>query len=65
MKDRDIEVIKGLADNGMNVSQTAKALFMSKRTVWRSIERIQKLTELNPRNFWDLVELLKMIGEIV
>ena len=65
MKDRDIEVIKGLADNGMNVSQTAKALFMSKRTVWRSIVIIHKLTELNPRKFWDLVVLLKMIGEIV
>lgn len=64
MTDVDRDIIKGLADNDLNTTKTAKALYMGRRTVYRYIKRIEKLTGLNPLKFWDLVELIKMIGEM-
>lgn len=62
MKDIDRDIIRGLADNNLNVTHTAKAIYMSRRNLFRRIERIEKQTGLNPRKFWDLIELMKMCG---
>ena len=59
MKDIDKEIIKGLADNDLNITHTAKAIYMSRRNLFRHIERIEEQTGLNPRKFWDLIELMK------
>ena len=60
MTDIDREIIKALANNNLNTTKSAKALFMGRRTLYRHINKIHKLTGLNPLNFWDLVKLLKM-----
>lgn len=56
------DIIRGLADNNLNTTATAKALYMGRRTLYRYIEQIKKSTGLNPLNFWDLIELMKMCG---
>lgn len=56
------DIIRGLADNNLNTTTTAKALYMGRRTIWTYINRIHKLTGLNPLKFWDLIELMKMCG---
>ena len=54
------DICRALADNDMNATKAAKALYIGKRTMWTYIDKIKKQTGLNPRKFWDLVELLKM-----
>ena len=57
----DKEIIRGMADNDMSVLAVAKSLFMHRNTINYHIERVRRETGLNPRNFYDLAELLKRI----
>lgn len=51
------KIILSLAHNNMNVSETARQLYLHRNTLAYNIERIHKLTGYNPLNFWDLHEL--------
>ena len=59
MTDIDRDILRGLADNNMNTSQTAKAIYIGHSTIYRHIDAIRKETGLDPLKFWDLTELLK------
>lgn len=61
MTEREIEIIKALADNNMNVSKTAKKVFACRNTVEYQISKIHNYTGLNPKNFYDLCKLLQMV----
>lgn len=56
-------VIRAFADNDMNVSETARNSFCHRNTITYHLEKIYEDTGLDPRNFYDLVTLLSMIGE--
>ena len=63
MTEVQIEIIKAYADNGMNVSRTARYLRYHRNSVMYHLERIEDATGLDPKNFHDLVKLLRMAGE--
>lgn len=55
------EVIQGYAENDMNLSKTAVDMHHRKNTVAYHLEQIKKKTGLNPKVFYDLVELLDLL----
>ena len=56
----DLQIILALADNNMNVSEVARALFMHRNNVVYHIGKVKKLTGLDPTNFYNLGELVQM-----
>ena len=65
MTELQIKIIKAYANNGMNVSRTARYLRYHRNSVVYHFERIEDATGLNPRDFYDLVKLLRMAGVTV
>lgn len=63
LKEKDKLVILALADNGMQVKPTARAIDMHWNGVYYCIDRIYNKTGLDPRNFYDLHELVQMVNE--
>lgn len=63
LDERDKTLIFSLAKNNMNVSVVSRKLFMHRNTVVYNLERIKRLTGLNPMSFFDLVELIRRVGE--
>ena len=59
----DREIIKGLADNDMSIMAVAKSMFMHRNTVLYHIDKVQRETGLDPRNFYDLAELLERMSD--
>ena len=60
LNDRDRETILTLADNDMNVTVTAKKMYMNRNTVVYRLDKIKGKTGLDPRCFYDLLKLLEM-----
>ncbi len=58
MKRQDAEIIVKLADNGLDISPTGRALFLHPNTVKYHIRKIHRETGKNPRDFYDMCELL-------
>ena len=59
----DYRMILILAENNMRVTETSYELDVHRGTVLYRIEKIKKLTGLDPMNFYDLHELVKMANE--
>ena len=57
------DTLKAFAQNSMNTAKTAKQMYMHKRTVNYRMKIIAKRTGLNPYNFYELCELLKLKEE--
>lgn len=57
----DVEIIRALADNNLNVTETARQLYMHRNTVCHHILRVKKQTGLDPLNFFDLHKLLQQL----
>ncbi len=49
----------------MNREQAARQIYMHRNTAGYRFERIKKETGLDPQCFYDLVALLRKIGECV
>ena len=62
LSDADKEIILTLADNNMNISSTAKSLFMHRNTVVYHLGKVKKVTGLDPMNFYDLIKLVSLIN---
>lgn len=62
LDEMDVAVILALAENGMSVTETAKATYFARRTVYYRMERIEKKTGLNPSDFYDLCALVERVG---
>lgn len=63
MNDKDKEVIKNLCDCNMNVTQTARVMFVHRNTVVYHIEKIREETNLDALRFYDLVKLREMVSD--
>lgn len=59
----DWSIVLTLADNRMQVATTARKLCYHKNTVTYHINKIKKLTGLDPLNFYDLIKLVKQAKE--
>lgn len=55
-------IIRAFAESGMNRTEAARRLFRHYNTVYYQLIRIKEKTGLNPWNFFDLHELLRMAG---
>lgn len=60
MSDKDIEVIRAMAEHDINVSEASRALYMHRNTVIYHLGRIKRETGFDPQKFCDLVELMGM-----
>ncbi|MBR2434834.1 MAG: helix-turn-helix domain-containing protein [Lentisphaeria bacterium] len=58
----DVDVIREMAQCDMNTQAVADKLHYSRESVRYHIKRIRLSTGLNPLRFFDLQELLKMVG---
>ena len=67
MKDRldhnDIRIILAYADGNMNGTQAAKIAYYTRESIYEHLDKICALTGLNPRNFYDLIVLVKQAKE--
>jgi len=52
-----LETLKGFFDNNLSITQAAKALFIHRNTLLYRLERIRKITGLDPKKFDDAVLL--------
>lgn len=64
MTDFDAKIILAYAEAGMRPSCAAKIAYCNKCTVYKHFGYIEMETGLNPRNFYDLIELVKMAKEV-
>lgn len=60
MTELQAQVIIALADNNLNVSDTARQMFMHRNTVVYHIRAIHNKTGKNPLNFYDFCDLLRI-----
>lgn len=63
LTDLDIQTILVFAKNNMNVSKTAQELFFHCNTIRYHLEKVERVTGLNPFKFYDLVELVFMANK--
>lgn len=59
LSEMDREVLVQLAANSLDVTKTARALFVHRNTVVYHILRVKQVTGLDPKNLIDLVKLTK------
>ena len=64
LTDTDMKILIGFANNNMNASKIAKQLYMHRNTVMYHLEKIKMTTELNPLNFFELIQLMELAGVI-
>ena len=56
-------VIEFANNNNMDVSKTERQLFLSRSAAVYHLEKVKTQTGLDPLNFYDLIQLLKLFGE--
>lgn len=61
--DRKREIILAMADCNLSIAAVAEKLHFNRNNIVYHMNQIKKKTGLNPRNFYDLVELLKMLED--
>lgn len=60
----DYRIIRELTNNGMKISRVAPIVFLERTTVRYRCEKIQRITGLNPLDFWDLLKLYKKFNGV-
>ena len=63
LTDLDMETLIEFANNNMDVSKTARQMFMSRSATAYHLDKIKRVTGLNPYNFFDLVKLFKLYSK--
>ena len=55
------DIVLAFADSRMSVGETAKRLYVDRKTVWYHLKVIRSITGKNPMNFFDLYDLVTMV----
>lgn len=55
---REYELLRSLAENDMNITDVADAVYSHRNTVVYHLDKVKQKTGLNPRCFYDLAKLL-------
>ena len=63
LDDRKKEIILMMAECDMKYCTVAKRLYLHWNTVFYHMNKIEQITGLNPRKFYDLIELVKMVKD--
>ena len=61
----DAHIVVAMANHNMNVTDVARAIFAHRNTVLYHLDKVKRQTGLDPRRFYDLVELVKMAQEVL
>lgn len=59
------EIIKGLAENGLSKTKTARALYRHRNTVVFHVEKVKESTGKDPMDFYDMIELEKEARQVL
>ena len=65
MNKENARIILAMANNNMNVCEVARQLFMNRNTVIYRLNKVKIQTGLNARQFYDLIELVKIAKEVL
>ena len=65
MNKEDAHIVVAMANHNMNVTDVARAIFAHRNTVLYYLNKVKQQTGLDPRLFYDLVELVKMAQEVL
>lgn len=60
LNDQDRKIVLAIAENNMNILAASRTLYMHRNTVIFHMEKIKRTTGLDPRKFYDLVELVEL-----
>ena len=63
LNDDDVLVLRAYADGNMNCNKAAELAHFSKYAIYDHLDKIHILTGKNPRNFYELHELINMFNE--
>lgn len=63
MTETEARVILALAENSMNIAETARRIYVHRNTVEYHIAKIKRKTGLDARNFYQLYELTRRAEE--
>jgi hypothetical protein len=55
------KIIVTMCDNNLNCAATGRALYMTGAAIQNQCRSIKNKTGFDPRNFWDMTELLKLM----
>lgn len=55
----DFRIIRELTYNGMKPGKVANCVYLERTTVLYRIEKIKRITGLDPMDFWDLLKLYR------
>jgi sugar diacid utilization regulator len=58
----DVQIIRAMAECDMRTCAVADKLHYCQSAINYRLRRIKRITGLNPHGFFDLQELLKMVG---
>lgn len=65
MDKEDAHIVIAMANRNMNVTDVARAIFAHRNTVLYHLDKVKQQTGLDPRRFYDLVELVRMAQEVL
>lgn len=65
MNKEDAHIVVAMANHNMKVTDVARAIFTHRNTVLYHLNKVKQQTGLDPRRFYDLVELVKMAQEVL
>lgn len=65
MNKEDAHIVIAMTNHNMNVTDVARAIFTHRNTVLYHLNKVKQQTGLDPRRFYDLVELVKMAQEVL
>ena len=65
MNKEDAHIVVAMANHSMNIGEVSRQLFMHRNTVTYHLDKVKRQTGLDPRRFYDLVELVRMAQEVL
>lgn len=65
MNKEDAHIVIAMANHNMNATDVARAIFAHRNTVLYHLNKVKQQTGLDPRRFYDLVELVRMAQEVL
>lgn len=65
MNKEDAHIVVAMANHNMNATDVARAIFAHRNTVLYHLNKVKQQTGLDPRRFYDLVELVKIAQEVL
>lgn len=65
MNKEDAHIVVAMANYNMNATDVARAIFVHRNTVLYHLDKVKRQTGLDPRRFYDLVELVKIAQEVL